>query len=123
MNLVVTQISDPPTRLDEGEREIIEALYQPLRRYAGVVGSVDVDPDDLVQEAFLRVLRKGPLSGLANPGAYLRRTIVNIASNERRRLGRLRGVLPRLAVDEETKVVPFSDVLNWSCVMSICFCG
>jgi RNA polymerase sigma factor (sigma-70 family) len=110
MNLVVTQRSDQPTRLDEGEREIIEALYKPLRRYAGVVGSVDVDPDDLVQEAFLRVLRRGPLSGLSNPGAYLRRTIVNIASNERRRLGRLRGVLPRLVVDEETEVVPLSDV-------------
>jgi hypothetical protein len=29
MNLVVTQLSDQPTRLDERERVIIEALYQP----------------------------------------------------------------------------------------------
>jgi hypothetical protein len=41
---------------------------------------VDVDPDDLVQEAFLRILRKGPLRRLDNPGADLRRTIVNIAN-------------------------------------------
>ncbi len=110
MNLVVARASDQPTQLAEDEREIIEALYVPLRRYAGVVGSADVDPDDLVQEAFLRVLRRGPLRGLSDPGAYLRRTIVNLASNERRRLGRLRGVLPRLAVEEEMDDVSVSGV-------------
>jgi RNA polymerase sigma-70 factor (ECF subfamily) len=110
MNLLVTQRSDQPTHLDQDDREIIQALYEPLRRYAGAVGSVDVEPDDLVQEAFLRVLRKGPLRRLSDPGAYLRRTIVNIASNERRRLGRLRVALPSLVDTETVQGIVLSDV-------------
>jgi RNA polymerase sigma-70 factor (ECF subfamily) len=110
MNLLVTQRSDQPTHLDQDDREIIQALYEPLRRYAGAVGSVDVEPDDLVQEAFLRVLRKGPLRRLSDPGAYLRRTIVNLASNERRRLGRLRVALPSLVDTEKVQGIVFSDV-------------
>ena len=110
MNLLVTQRSDQPTHLDQDDREIIQALYEPLRRYAGAVGSVDVEPDDLVQEAFLRVLRKGPLRRLSDPGAYLRRTIVNLASNERRRLGRLRVALPSLVDTETVQGIVLSDV-------------
>jgi RNA polymerase sigma-70 factor (ECF subfamily) len=65
-----------------------------------VAGSVDVEPDDLVQEALVRTLRKGSLSCLDNPLAYLRRTIVNLASNQRRSLGRRRRAVARLSVDE-----------------------
>ena len=75
-----------------------------------MVGSVDIDPDDLVQEAFLRVLRRGPLVELSEPGAYLRRTIVNLASNERRRLGRLRAALPRMAVEDVMEGASPSDI-------------
>lgn len=50
-------------------------------------GSFDVEPDDLVQEALARVLRKGPISDLDNPLAFLRKTILNLASNQRRSLG------------------------------------
>jgi DNA-directed RNA polymerase specialized sigma24 family protein len=38
----------------------LRALYPPLRRYAAVVGSCDVEPDDLVQEAFTRFLSQPP---------------------------------------------------------------
>ena len=110
MTLVVTQLPDHKNVLDEREREIIQGLYAPLRRYAAVVGSVDIDPDDLVQEAFLRVLRRGPLVELSEPGAYLRRTIVNLASNERRRLGRLRAALPRMAVEDVMEGASPSDI-------------
>lgn len=110
MNLAVARVRNQPTRLDEDERDIIETLYVPLRRYAAVVGSADVDPDDLVQEASSRVLRRGPLRRLSDPGAYLRRTIANLASNERRRLGRLREVLPRLAVGDAVEDVSVSGV-------------
>lgn len=95
----MARVTHHPDRLAEADRELIDALYPSLRRYAGAVSSADIDPDDLVQEAFYRVLRRGGLSELANPGAYMRKTIVNIASNERRRLGGLRRVLPRLAED------------------------
>jgi RNA polymerase sigma-70 factor (ECF subfamily) len=86
--------------LEESERELIAALYPALRRIAAVAGSVDIEPDDLVQEALVRTLRKGSLSQLDNPLAYLRRTIVNLASNQRRSLGRRRRAVARLSVDE-----------------------
>lgn len=91
-------------RLSNDERQIVDVLYQPLRRYAAVVGPIEMEPDDLVQEALLQALRRGPLTELDNPGAYLRRTIVNLAANERRRLGRLRRAVPRLAVDDVHEV-------------------
>jgi RNA polymerase sigma-70 factor (ECF subfamily) len=86
--------------LEETERELIATLYPALRRIAAVAGSVDVEPDDLVQEALVRTLRKGSLAHLDNPLAYLRRTIVNLASNQRRSLGRRRRAVARLSVDE-----------------------
>lgn len=86
--------------IDERERELIASLYPALRRIAAVAGSFDVEPDDLVQEALMRTLRKGPISDLDNPLAYLRRTIVNLASNQRRSLGRRRKALSRLAPEE-----------------------
>jgi RNA polymerase sigma-70 factor (ECF subfamily) len=86
--------------LEERERELITSLYPSLRRIAAVAGSVDVEPDDLVQEALMRVLRKGPISDLDNPLAFLRKTIVNLASNQRRSLGRKRKALGRLSHEE-----------------------
>jgi RNA polymerase sigma-70 factor, ECF subfamily len=65
-------------------------LYPALRRLAAMVAPPEAEPDDLVQEAVSRALRKGPLTRLDNPGAYLRRAVVNLAANERRRLGRWR---------------------------------
>jgi len=65
----------------------LRALYEPLRRYAAVVARWDVDPDDLLQEAFTRILAvRG--ENVRDTRAYLRRTIVNLAMNERRRTRR-----------------------------------
>ena len=36
--------------IDERERELITSLYPALWKIAAVAGSVDVEPDDLVQE-------------------------------------------------------------------------
>jgi RNA polymerase sigma-70 factor (ECF subfamily) len=82
------------------ERELITSLYPSLRKIAAVAGSVDVEPDDLVQEALVRTLRKGPISDLDNPLAFLRKTIVNLASNQRRSLSRKRKAFSRLATEE-----------------------
>ena len=93
---------DAPRRNREADNldEVCFAdLYPDLRRLAAVVADTDIDPDDLVQEALVRVLQRGPLSNLRNPGAYLRRAIVNTASNERRRRGRWRRVLARLPTE------------------------
>jgi RNA polymerase sigma-70 factor (ECF subfamily) len=78
-------------------------LYPDLRRFAAVVASADTDPDDLVQEAVSRALRKGPLLRFENPGAYLRRSIVNLAANERRRLGRGRRAKARAGAGESER--------------------
>jgi RNA polymerase sigma factor (sigma-70 family) len=86
--------------IDQRERELITSLYPSLRRIAAVAGSVDVEPDDLVQEALMRTLRRGPISNLDNPLAFLRKTIVNLASNQRRSLGRKRNALSRLFIEE-----------------------
>lgn len=86
--------------IDERERELITSLYPSLRRIAAVAGSFDIEPDDLVQEAPMHTLRKGPLSDLDNPLAFLRKTIVNLASNQRRSLGRRRKALGRLFFEE-----------------------
>ena len=77
------------------DRLLIDELYPALRRFAATVGSYDIEPDDLVQEAMLRTLRTRNLSELDNPKAYLCRAIVNIASNQRRSFGRLRRALSR----------------------------
>jgi RNA polymerase sigma-70 factor (ECF subfamily) len=61
-----------------------------------VVGSIEVDPDDLVQEAVARVLQRHRLTDLDEPGAYLRRTILNLASNQRRSFAMRRKALARL---------------------------
>lgn len=79
-----------------GDRLLIDELYPALRRFAATVGSYDIEPDDLVQEAMARTLRTRNLSELDNPKAYLCRTIVNIASNQRRSFGRLRRALSRV---------------------------
>jgi RNA polymerase sigma factor (sigma-70 family) len=75
-------------------RELRE-LYEPLRRFAAVIGRWDVDPDDLVQDAYTKVLVKHP-SQIRDLGPYLRRTIVNLATDHRRRAARGNAVLQRL---------------------------
>lgn len=100
---------DPPETVDEDEA--FRALYPALHRFAAVVCPPEHAADDLVQEALVRTLRRGPLADLDDPLAYLRRTIAHLAANERRSLGRLRGALPRLAaVDRDRPVAYPSDV-------------
>jgi DNA-directed RNA polymerase specialized sigma24 family protein len=77
----------------------LRSLYEPLRRYAAVVGRYDVDPDDLVQEAFARVL-SAPTAHVRDTRAYLRRTILNLAINERRRTRRATVAYARVAADD-----------------------
>ncbi|HWJ99004.1 MAG TPA: sigma-70 family RNA polymerase sigma factor [Acidimicrobiales bacterium] len=79
------------------EDELFRSIYPALHRLAAVVCPAERDAEDLVQEALVRTLRRGPLSELDSPLAYLRRTVVNLAANERRSLGRLRRAAPRLA--------------------------
>jgi RNA polymerase sigma factor (sigma-70 family) len=77
-----------------GIQELRE-LYTPLRRFAAVIGRWDVDPDDLVQDAYTRVLMKHP-SQIRDLAPYLRRTIVNLATDARRRSARARTAVHKI---------------------------
>jgi DNA-directed RNA polymerase specialized sigma24 family protein len=70
-------------------------LYPSLRRLAAVVRPPEEDTDDLVQEALARALAVRPLAEFDDAGAYLRTTIIRLASNHRRRLGRQRRAYQR----------------------------
>ena len=96
--------------IEKSERVLIAELYPSMRRFAAVVGPVEVDPDDLVQEAFVKNLEQGSFARLDNPGAYLRRSILNLASNHRRRLGRRHRALQRVVVPESYRPSYPSDV-------------
>jgi RNA polymerase sigma factor (sigma-70 family) len=78
----------------DGIRQLRE-LYEPLRRFAAVVGKFDVDPDDLVQNAFAKVLARR-CDDIRDLGPYLRQTIVNLATDERRRATRATVALRRI---------------------------
>ena len=83
-------------RIDPDEWRIVDELYKPLHRFAAVTAPADLEPDDLLQEALVMVLRRGPLSQLEQPGAYLRQTMVNLAASHNRRMGRRHRALARV---------------------------
>ncbi len=53
----VTAVED---RWGAGDLEALRAQYEPLRKFAAVIGRWDVEPDDLVQEAYAKVLAQRP---------------------------------------------------------------
>lgn len=75
-------------------------LYPDLRRFAAAVASLDVDPDDLVQEAVSRTLRRHSLTELEDAATYLRRAMYNLARNNRRDGWRRRAVRNRLGSEQ-----------------------
>jgi RNA polymerase sigma factor (sigma-70 family) len=99
--------SDPGTLTTpaDGLAAQLTDLYPALRRFAACTADRDLDPDELVQEAFVRIFdRWGDTPGLRGPnavagpddlGAYARRTIVNLVANERRSRGRARAAWNR----------------------------
>jgi RNA polymerase sigma-70 factor (ECF subfamily) len=80
------------------------ALYPMLRRFAAVVAPREVAPDDLVQDALVATLRQGPLASLDDPGAYLRRVMLNQAANHRRRFARARRAIGRWRAGSSDRV-------------------
>lgn len=88
--------SDTDWVASNDDAAVFKQIYPALHRIAAVASPAECEPDDLVQEATARALRRGSLSQLDNPTAYLARSIVNLASNERRRLGRQRRAISRV---------------------------
>lgn len=79
----------------ETDGAIFARLYPALRRLAAASGALDCDPDDIVQEAVTRTLRRHALCELDQPAAYLRRAVVNAAANHRRSMSRRRVAFTR----------------------------
>ncbi|MGD9797038.1 MAG: RNA polymerase sigma factor [Acidimicrobiia bacterium] len=105
-----------PEREVTTDAELFARLYPRLRRLAAVSGGTGDDPDDLVQEAVTRTLRAlgrqgRTLGELDNPGAYLSRTIVNLAANRRRSLARWRTAMSRVGRSEEATLPQYSSDL------------
>jgi RNA polymerase sigma-70 factor (ECF subfamily) len=88
-------------RTDPDEWRIVDELYDGLRRFAAVTAPADLEPDDLLQEALVQVLRRHALSELDHPGAYLKRTMVNLAASHSRSMGRWRRLLPRIGGSQQ----------------------
>jgi RNA polymerase sigma-70 factor (ECF subfamily) len=82
------------------DERVLAGIYRGLLRVSSVVCPPTQEPADLLQEAIARALTRGPLSRLDNPGAYLARAIVNLASNERRRFARLQRARQRVGTPE-----------------------
>lgn len=81
----------------DGEEAVFARIYPDIRRFAAVIADADIDPDDLVQAALVRVLETTDMQTLDNPTAYLCRTITRQLANERRGLARRRHAVSRLA--------------------------
>jgi DNA-directed RNA polymerase specialized sigma24 family protein len=80
---------------EETIQECLARLYPSMRRFAAVVAPREVAPDDLLHDALVALLRSAH-GQIDDPGAYLRRTMLNLASNHRRRFGRARRASDRL---------------------------
>ena len=91
---------EPLSRTEPEEWRIVEALYASLRRFAAVVAPADLEPDDLLQEALVSVLRRHSLSDLDHPAAYMRKTILNAALLHNRGRGRWRKAMTTYAASE-----------------------
>ena len=90
---VGSQIDSAP--LGTSDPELLAAVYPRLRRFAAVAADLDMEPDDLVQEALCQALARGSLSDLDNPFSYLCRTTLNLVSNQRRSRARERNASAR----------------------------
>ena len=77
--------------------ESFARLYPALRRFAAVIADLDLEPDDLLQEALAATLERQDFGEIRDPGPYLKRAMVNAVASHRRRGGILRRITPRLA--------------------------
>lgn len=87
-----------------GEFEaLFTANYPTMVRLAALLGSDD--PEDVAQEAFVRLERQLRNSPPDNPAAYLRTTVVNLARSRLRHLRVVRRFKPDLPLVESAEVL------------------
>ncbi len=107
-----------------GSDSAFEALYRAelvgLRALGtSLSGSPEVGAD-LAHEALLRAYRDWPtVGGLERPGAWVRRVLINLATDHHRRRGREREVLSRIVVLNREDAVAAVDGAFWTAVRAL----
>jgi RNA polymerase sigma factor (sigma-70 family) len=87
------QASSPLRPADE-VAGLFRARYLEMVRLAGLLGADD--PEDIAQEAFARLMCKGPLkTDKTDPAPYLRAIVCNLTRNRHRHLRVVREKTPR----------------------------
>ncbi|MFH1331365.1 MAG: sigma-70 family RNA polymerase sigma factor [Actinomycetota bacterium] len=81
--MVETTDSDHPA--EPTDEDVFRSIYPAMRRFAAVTAPMEVEPEDLLHDALVATLRRHRFIDLDNPAAYLRRVMLNLASNQRRR--------------------------------------
>jgi RNA polymerase sigma factor (sigma-70 family) len=80
---MTSQQASPPLRPAAVDVAVLfRARYLEMVRLAGLLGADD--PEDIAQEAFARLMRKGGLG--ADPASYLRAIVCNLTRNRHRHL-------------------------------------
>ncbi len=112
----MVEIAETTRSSDPTDEEIFRPLYPSLRRFAAVVAPTDAEPEDLLQDAVVATLRRHRFSELTDPPSYLRKVMVNLASNQRRRSATRWRALRLLAASPPVAETAYpSDLseLNW----------
>lgn len=101
-------------QVDQVDAELVRGLYPELRRFAAVTAPWDVDPDDVLHGTLVKAMQTRRLGSLDNPGAYLRRAIVNHVNSELRSRGTRRSTLRLLQTEigDSTDAAYPSDVAD-----------
>ena len=89
-----------PSAVNERDARIIDDLYPALRKFSAVTAPRDFEPDDVLHAALLSVLRSRPLHTIDDPGAYIRRAIVNEVKSAQRKAGANRRATAKLRSDD-----------------------
>lgn len=89
------QLNPPLRPAGDDVTVLFRGRYLEMVRLAGLLGADD--PEDIAQEAFARLMRRGALD--ADPAPYLRAIVCNLTRNRHRHLRVVREKTPR-AVSE-----------------------
>lgn len=80
---------------DVGVSEQLRILYPSLRRFAAVIADLDTDPDDLLHDAIVGVLRRQSRQPIDDLGAYVRRAMLLGVMQHRRKTATRRSIAER----------------------------
>ena len=69
-------------RASRDEWQVIDDLYPSLRRFAAVTAPSDMEPDDLLHDALVKVLSHRSRNDLDHPDAYIRKIILTRAASQ-----------------------------------------